>query len=167
MLVAIAAAAAFYGGMRYQQIRAFTAAQPQTNATPAQETPEARFNRLRREVDNAPGAMAQRLKSELDGQAPEAREPQMRYLYGRALMLSGQQKEAMQVFDQVIRDIDAQTAKPVRDPVRVETRLATAAAALKSNDPAAVQKAARDLDEVIEQQAAAGGAVAASPSPAQ
>ena len=170
LLVLGAAALAFYGGMRYQRARAVFGGEQSASAVPSPtqtpESAEARFERLRREVDEAPGATAARYKTELDGQAPEARDPQTLYLYGRALLLSGRQKEAMDVFDQVIqweRDHGAQVG---RAPLRIETRLATAAAALKSKDPAATDKAARELDEVIEQQTGAGTPVSvASPSP--
>ncbi|HYX40325.1 MAG TPA: hypothetical protein VE821_01445, partial [Pyrinomonadaceae bacterium] len=57
-----------------------------------------------------------------------------------------------------------------RDSLRIETRIATAAAALKSKDLAALDKAARDLDEVIEQQnktGAPGGLATPTPAPAQ
>ncbi|HEX8071453.1 MAG TPA: PP2C family serine/threonine-protein phosphatase [Pyrinomonadaceae bacterium] len=166
LLVAAAAAAAFYGGIRYQRVRAYTDASTPAataSASPA-ESAEARFERLRREVDGAPAQAAQRYGEELGRQDPQAADAETLYLYGRALLLSGRQQDALRVFEQTIRQLDARAAVG-RDPLRVEARIATAAAALKSNDPAAAQKAAQALDEVIEQQTAAGGD--ATPAPPQ
>ncbi len=169
LFVLAAAALAFYGGMRYQRtLTSFENMQTASVvASPTPENPTARFERLRREVDNAPAVAAQQYKSELDSQPPNARDPQTLYLYGRALLLSGKQHEAIQTFDQVIQWLNEHsTVSSARDPLRVETRIATAAAALKSNDPAATAKAARELDEVIEQQAGATTpAGLASPTP--
>ncbi len=166
LIVLGAAALAFYGGMRYQRARAVFDKDTTAFPAPGQtgETSEARFERRRREVDTAPTAAAQHLKTELDAQAPDARDPQAIYLYGRALLLSGKQAEAMQVFGQLIQALDAHGMRTGRDPLRIETRIATAAAALKSKDPAAQERAARELDEVFEQPG--GGADLASPSPA-
>jgi protein phosphatase len=165
LLVVGAAALAFYGGMRYQRAQAVFGGDPTASATPTPtpESPEARFERLRREVDAAPGAMAQRYADELSRQEPRTGEPEFLYLYGRALMLSGKQPEAMRVFAQALQRLNEQAAA-TRDPLRVETRIATAAAALKSNDAAATAKAARELDEVIEQQ---NGVASPSASPPQ
>jgi hypothetical protein len=69
----------------------------------------------------------------------------------------------MRVFAQALQRLNEQAAAS-RDPLRVETRIATAAAALKSKDPAAAERAARELDEVIEQQ---NGGAAPSASPPQ
>jgi protein phosphatase len=167
LLVVGAAALAFYGGMRYQRAHAVFGSDPtvSTTPTPIPESPEARFARLRREVDAAPGAMAQRYADELSRQEPQTGEPEFLYLYGRALLLSGKQPEAMRVFAQALQRLNEQAAAS-RDPLRVETRIATAAAALKSKDAAAAEKAARELDEVIEQQTGVSApAGVASPTP--
>ncbi|MFL6208983.1 MAG: PP2C family protein-serine/threonine phosphatase [Pyrinomonadaceae bacterium] len=167
LLVVGAAALAFYGGMRYQRAHAVFGSDPtaSTTPTPTPESPEARFERLRREVDAAPGAMAQRYADELSRQEPQTNEPEFLYLYGRALLLSGKQPEAMRVFAQALQRLNEQAAAS-RDPLRVEARIATAAAALKSNDRAAAERAARELDEVIEQQTRVNApAGVASPTP--
>jgi serine/threonine protein phosphatase PrpC len=93
LLVVGAAALAFYGGMRYQRAHAVFGSDPtvSTTPTPTPESPEARFERLRREVDAAPGAMAQRYADALSRQESQTGEPEFLYLYGRALLLSGKQ----------------------------------------------------------------------------
>jgi PPM family protein phosphatase len=161
-----AAALAFYGGMRYQRARAvFDKDTTAFTASPAAESPEARFERLRREVDSAPVAAVERYAADANVQNGTA-DPEQLYLYGRALLLSGRQQDAVRVFEQAIAQLNARAAA-THDPLRVETRIATAAAALKSKDAAAIDKAARDLDEVIEQQNGSGAASGlASPSPA-
>ncbi|HYY42085.1 MAG TPA: hypothetical protein VE775_05085, partial [Pyrinomonadaceae bacterium] len=153
LLVLGAAALAFYGGMRYQRAQSVFGSDQNTNAaaTPTLESSEARFERLRREVDEAPSVAAQKYAGQLNPADPQSNDAEALYLYGRALMLSNRQPEAMKTFEQVIERLRARAASG-RDPLLVETRIATAAAALKSNDPAAVQKAAHELDEVIEQQ---------------
>ncbi len=166
-----AAALAFYGGLRYQRsITSFENTQTASVvASPTPESAEARFMRLRREVDTAPSVAAQQYRVALDNQTPAARDPQTLYLYGRALLLSGKQPEAVQAFDQVIQSLNEHASAEGR-ALRVETRIAMAAAALKSNDPAATAKAARELDEVLEQQNNAtptGGFATPAPAPTQ
>jgi PPM family protein phosphatase len=165
LIVLGAAALAFYGGMRYQRARAvFDKDTTAFTPSPTAENPEARFERLRREVDSAPAAAAGRYAADVNVQNGTA-EPEQLYLYGRALLLSGRQPEAVHAFEQTITQLNAR-AVATHDPLRVETRIATAAAALKSKDPAATEKAAHDLDEVIEQQNGPGAPSGfASPSP--
>ncbi len=171
LFVLAAAAAAFYGGMRYQRTRASYEQALTANAVanPMPESPAARFDRLRREVDAAPSAMTQRYGGEVNVGEQQSGDPELLYLYGRALLLSGHQQEAAQMFEQTIQRLNERAASG-RDPLRIETRIATAAAALKSNDPVATTKAARELDEVIEQQAGAlapGGISSPTPAPTQ
>ena len=173
LFVLVAAALAFYGGIRYQKARAVFANGQVTStvAQPTPESPEARFDRERREVDAQPAAMEQRYAGELLHQEPQTNEPAFHYLYGRALLLSGKPQDAQREFAQVVQLLTQHEEKVNgRDSLRIETRIATAAAALKSKDLAALDKAARDLDEVIEQQnktGAPGGLATPTPAPAQ
>ena len=166
LLVLGAAALAFYGGMRYQRARAvFDKDTTAFIANPPAENPEASFERLRREVDSAPAAAAARYAADVNVQNGTA-DPEQLYLYGRALLLSGRQQDAVRVFEQTIAQLNARAAM-THDSLRIETRIATAAAALKSKDAAAIDKAVRELDEVIGQQNGGGASSGfASPSPA-
>ena len=80
-------------------------------------------------------------------------DPQFLYLYGRALMLSGKPVEANDAFKRTIEKI---RERPSRDPFKVEAKLASAAAALKTGNWKTAQDAARELDEVIEIENKAG-----------
>ncbi len=159
-----AAALAFYGGMRYQRSLANFEQAHTANvvATPTPESPVASFERQRRAVDAAPGTAVRQYAGELSRQEPQTTGPEFSYLYGRALLLSGRQQAAMQMFEQTIGRLNERAAAG-RDPLRVETRIATVAAALKSNDPAAKEKSLHELDEVIEQQNSAATPVGSPP----
>lgn len=168
LFVLAAAALAFYGGIRYQKARAVFDNGQNANAVtqPTPESPEARFDRERREVDAQPTAMEQQYAAELGRQEPQTNEPEFLYLYGRALLLSGNQTEAVKQLEQAAQKLNERAATG-RDPLKIETRIATAAAALKSKDAAAIDRAARELDEVIEQQNKAGAPGSlATPTPA-
>jgi serine/threonine protein phosphatase PrpC len=151
LLLAAVGTAAFYGGMFYQKRRTVAAA-PMVEPTPPapQQAPvdaEAEFEKKRREVDKAPAKMAKEMAAENNGSPLESADPQFLYLYGRALMLSGKPLDAAEAFK---RAIDKIKDRPARDPLKVEAKLSSAVAALKTGNWATAQKAAKDLDEVIE-----------------
>jgi hypothetical protein len=81
-------------------------------------------------------------------------------LYGRALFLSGKYPEAVEVLKRANDRIDAQRA-PGRDPVRLDTCLALAAAALRANNSDAMRLASDSFTSVIED---AGTGAATVPS---
>jgi hypothetical protein len=160
LLIGAVGAAAFYGGMFYQKKQAVaeipsaeTDAGAQTAPTPAD--PEIEFEKQRREVDRAPAKMASQMASENGGKPLESVDPQFLYLYGRALMLTGKPVEASAAFKSAIEKI---RERPARDPLKVETKLSSAVAALKSGNWGAAQAAAKELDEVIELENRAGAA---------
>lgn len=129
-----------------------TATPTATNATtPALETPEAVYDRRRREIDRAPIQSARQMEQESNGRPLDSNDPSFLYLYGRALLLSGKTPEARQAFDKALVLLE-QRQTSGRDSLKIESRLATAAAALKSNDTAAMQTAAQSLDDVIEKE---------------
>lgn len=162
LLSAVVGAAAFYGGMQYERTQRgnLQKGQTETKATVAPvESPEANYERMRREVDRAPGAAAERMTREANGAPLESTDAEFLYLYGRALMLSGRYKEAGEAFRHSLARLAGQSAAQsvaqpngVRDPLKIEARISAAAAALKTNDRASLQAATRELDEVIEQQ---------------
>jgi protein phosphatase len=151
LLLAAVGAAAFYVGMFYQK-RNTVAAVPSVEPTPVPEQqtpvdPEAEFEKKRREVDKAPARMAKEMGGENNGAPLESPDAQFLYLYGRAMMLSGKPLEAGEAFK---RAIDKIKERPARDPLKVEAKLSSAVAALKTGNWATAQKAAKELDEVIE-----------------
>lgn len=149
------AAGAFYGGMRYQRDRlaASQAAAPQ----PSPVVPDnAAFNQKRAAVDSDPRKwLADNVKAETKPTA--SKNPEFLYLYGRALMLSGNHREAMQAFELALNNLRTESKAGL--PLDTEVKLAQAAAALKlQNQPGAgrtqaasmaEQKAAHVLDELL------------------
>jgi protein phosphatase len=151
-------AAAFYAGMRYQDIRRVVGLNiPSVQPTPS-PTPDARasFDTKRAGVDADPQKwLAENVTA---GAKPfESKDPEFLYLYGRAQMLTGNHRDASQAFDLAIANYQTASAAPL--PLNVEVKLAQAAAALKQSSPApgapsqdafaAQQKAAAILDELL------------------
>jgi hypothetical protein len=152
------AAAAFYAGTRYREIREFVSGK----VAPVQPTPSptpdasAAFATKRAAVDTDPQKwLADNVTA---GSKPfESKDAEFLYLYGRALMLTGNQRDAGQAFDLAIANLQAPSASPL--PLSAEVKLAQAAAALKQTAPTTVtplpdasagqQKAAAILDELL------------------
>jgi serine/threonine protein phosphatase PrpC len=123
-------AAAFYGGMRYHEIRQAitgTIAPPQATPTP---DAHASFETKRAAVDANPQQwLAENVPA---GSKPlEWKDPEKLYLYGRALMLTGSHKDATDAFNLAIANLRAEHNGPL--PLSAEIKLAQAAAALKQN----------------------------------
>ena len=154
------AAGAFYAGIRYQQGRLFPSFLPgptaasQPSPTPPALDSAAAFEQKRAAVDANP----QKWLAEVTlPKATESKDPEFLYLYGRALMLTGNHRDAMQAFELAVNNLRTESTGHV--PFGAEVRLAQAAAALKQvkQSPAgrsqeglmAEQKAARALDEVL------------------
>jgi protein phosphatase len=162
LVAVVSAAAAFYGGMAYrdrQSQQAETAASTTTvpAAMTAPESAEAKYEKLRREVDRTPQEFVSRMAAESNGKPFESADPEFLYLYGRALMLSGKHAEATEAFKKAVEKLGANS--PIgRDPLKIEARISAAAAALESRNPAAQAIAAKDLNEVIQTENAAGAA---------
>ena len=165
LLLLIVGGAAFYGGTLFQQSRPEGVDEPAPAATPAgtPETPEARYERLRRAVDQAPRVMAAQMTGEANGQPLASSDPEFLYLYGRALLLSGKSDEAVSAFNLAVQKIDERAPRG-REPLKVEARIATAAALLKSNRPDP-RAASSVLDEVIERDVVGGSGGATTPAP--
>jgi serine/threonine protein phosphatase PrpC len=166
LLLLVASAAAFYGGIRYQQNKNAgavaanagsanpTAAPVSTTASP---TPASELNindtytRLKAAVDSSPAAEAQRMANENGGRPLDSTDAVFLALYGRALFLSGKYPEAVEALKVANNKIDAQFA-PGRDPVRLDTRMTLAAAALRANNAEAIRAATDSFGSVIEEQ---------------
>lgn len=143
---------AFYFGMIYDKRRVVPTFQ-QSNMSAATPAPTvdsiAEFERRRREVDREPARMVTQLETENGGRPQDSNDPQVLYLFGRALLLSGRYQDSSAAFGkaaELLKD------RPSRDPLKVETKLSAAVAALKSENQAAIQTAAKDIEEVIETQ---------------
>jgi serine/threonine protein phosphatase PrpC len=149
------AVAAFYGGRRYQRDQSAASQPPAPQPSPAAPD-SAAFEQKRAAVDADPKKwLADNVKPET--KPADSKDPEFLYLYGRALMLSGNHREAMQAFELAVNNL--RTESRARLPLDAELKLAEAAAALKfKNQPGAgrtqetsmaEQKAAHVLDELL------------------
>lgn len=157
-------AGAFYAGMVYQRQRHFT-----TNNSPAQPSPTPQESTLvskRAAVDadpqkwlteHLPSASGSPANSNGGVAGPmDSKDPEFLYLYGRALMLTGNQKDAVQAFELALTNLRSESKNTL--PLAAEVKLAEAAAGLKmSRGPGgrtqeaimAEDKAVGALDEVL------------------
>lgn len=151
-------AAAFYAGMVYQRQRHFTA----NNAT-AQPSPtptETAFPSKRAAVDADPQKwMTDHVQAQLSKEAvakpTDSKDPEFLYFYGRALMLTGNQKDAIQAFELALNNLRSESKNTL--PLPAEVRLSEAAAGLKMSKGGgrsqeammAEDKAIGALDEVL------------------
>ncbi|MDT4967890.1 MAG: family protein phosphatase [Acidobacteriota bacterium] len=150
-------AGAFYGGMYFQRKQAENGALANPAAIPTPTaTPEdlvAVFEKKRHQVDQDPLRMRDELKAEAAAkgiQNPlDSTEAEFLYLYGRALLLTDDYASALTAFERASANVTPNTS-PLSAKLRVDTRLAIGAAALKLRikDPGAEQRAVRALDEL-------------------
>jgi protein phosphatase len=149
LLMAGIGTAAFFAG-RYQAKQEVAATEPAAataTPTPTPASPEADFDRRRREVDRNPAASGSRMESETSGHPFDSTDPEFLYLYGRAMLLSNRHEEAGRAFKLALEKLKDH---PGRDTLKVEAKLAAAAAALRSGNWTAAQTASRDLEEVFD-----------------
>lgn len=152
-------AAAFYAGMRFQDIRrvlGLNVPVVQPTPSPAPDTRNASLDARRAAVDADP--LRWLAENVTAGSKPfESKDPEFLYLYGRAQMLAGNHRDASQAFDLAIANYQTASAAPL--PLNAEVKLAQAAAALKQSSTAigtptqdalaAQQKASAILDELL------------------
>jgi protein phosphatase len=163
LLLLIVGAAAFYGGLRYQQEKAAQAAALTISTPTPTPTPDnAIYESRRRLVDAAPIAEASRMAGENGGKPLDSTDPVFLSLYGRSLLLSGKHQDALVALKLAEQKMGASTSP--RDTVAVDTRLLLAAAALKGGDGVAMREATESLSSVIES-APAGASPTTSASP--
>lgn len=149
ILMAGIGVAAFFGGM-YKQRRDNQAQADQAAAatpTPVPEDSATVFARKQRAVDEAPAKMATQMASEQVNNPTASTNPEFLYLYGRALLLSGRYAEAADAFrkaSEILKD------HPARDPLKIQTKLTAAVAAMKSGNRTESENAANALDEIID-----------------
>ncbi len=162
LLFVFVAAGAFYAGMQYQQGQLFPSQNiaPQPSPSPADSATA--FEQKRVAVDTNPQKwLADNLPLEFAKEgitkATDSKDPEFLYLYGRALMLTGNHREAIPAFELALNNF--RTEPKGNLPLGAEIKLAEAAAALKLKNQApaarsqeglmAEQKAARILDELL------------------
>jgi serine/threonine protein phosphatase PrpC len=171
LLLLIVGAAAFYGGLRYQQEKAAEAAALVISTPTPTPTPDgAIYESRRRLVDAAPVAEADRMAGENGGKPLDSTDPVFLSLYGRSLLLSGKHQDAIVALK--LAEQKMGSTAPSRDAVAVDTRLALAAAALMGGDGVAMREATESLGSVIEiapasasPAASASASASATPSP--
>jgi hypothetical protein len=156
LLFAGIAAAAFYGGMYYQrnqsEAAALASATPVPTPTPVDTIRE--FENKRQRVDKDPANMVKTMRDESAAKGiqnpTDSTDPEFLYLYGRGLVLMGDNLNAMTAFDNAIANLKENTS-PLHDKLRVEARIASLAVALRLRTlrPDAEQKALRSFDELI------------------
>jgi len=154
------AVAAFYGGIKYQQRQPGTQPSPVPTVTTSPEL--SAFAAKRAAVDaDAPKWLTESLPAQLSAQGitkpTDSKDAEFLYLYGRALMLTGNHRDAMQAFEIALARVSSDQKTSL--PLETEVRLADAAAALKLNKAStaprsqeasmAEDKAIRVLDETL------------------
>lgn len=158
----LAVAAAFYTGMFIQRrLTSQSAATVQPAISPeAQSATD--FQRKRAAVDADPQKWLSenlpiQFAKEGIGKAIDSKDSEFLYLYGRANMLTGNHRDAMEAFDAAIRNLRSDPTTAL--PLGTETRLAEIAESLKQNRESgarasqearmAEEKALRLLDELL------------------
>jgi len=159
LLFIVAAAGAFYGGMLYQRQQHALVNQVTAHPTPS---PQSTFPARRAAVDADPQKwLNDNVQPELTRESitnpVDAKDTEFLYLYGRALMLNGNQRGANEAFESCISKLQADSSAPLS--LQQETKLANAAATLKLNKASgtsqsqqasmAEDKAIRILDETL------------------
>jgi serine/threonine protein phosphatase PrpC len=133
--------AAFYAGMIYQRQKQVT--RTITNAQPS-PSPPSTLATGRAEVDADPSGW---LNSHSLGNTSIAdrKDPEFLYLFGRAKMLSGDHRAAIEAFDVALNNL--RTDRKNELPLETEVKLADAAAALKLNQESPAQSQQSSLAE--------------------
>jgi serine/threonine protein phosphatase PrpC len=151
LLFIAVAGGAFYGGMKYQTMR--TASVQAVPVVESSSTSDAARAAARDAVDTDPRKWLENHKQAI-ANAADSKDPEFLYLYGRALMLTGEHQKAIQAFEQALNNLRVESKGKL--PLDVELRLASASAALKSKAKspspealAAEQKAMSTLDELL------------------
>jgi hypothetical protein len=158
LLMLIIGGAAFYGGMYYQQQRAGSSpsASASPTPTPTPADPILEFEKKQREIDRAPAVMVKAMSDEQAAkglQNPlDSTDPEFLYLYGRGLMLMGDNINAIQAFEHANANLK-DNATPLYDKLKIESRLAALGVAfrLRTTQPNAERdrRVLQAFDELI------------------
>jgi protein phosphatase len=172
LLVLVVTALAFYVGMTFERkgLKRLASASASPTPMPAQTTaaledPEAKFNRLRRAVDLSPSTEAARMTVETNDQPLGSNDPEFLYLYGRALFLMDNPREAASAFDLAIKKIN-ENMTPRNGELKIDASFAKVAAHLRAGDAEAARLASDSLGEVTRpMRTDANANMSASPTP--
>jgi hypothetical protein len=108
------------------------------------------------------------MNAQTGGQPLSSEDPEFLYLYGRALLLSDRQKEAVDAFNLAIKKTGENTTAR-NGELMIDALLAKVAAQVRNGDSAAAGEAARELQTVIhpqqEQPSQTGADGGTQPSP--
>jgi PPM family protein phosphatase len=152
LLFVAAAAGAFYAGMVYQRQQHVLLSTDNTQPTPS---PQSTFPSKRAAVDADPQKwINDNLQAQLTRESitnpVDSKDAEFLYLYGRALMLSGNERGANEAFESSINKLQSDSSAPLS--LSQETKLANAAATLKLNKASGVsqsQQASMAEDKAI------------------
>ena len=142
-------AAAFYGGLVYEQRRAssvetVTAAPTPSSSGPAAATPQPSLDEDRARVDTGAASEAQRMGAELKANPAKGEDAKFHYLFGRALLLSGNPQDALPHFEKARGIIEGSMTGPDAR-LLIDTRLATVVTLLRSNNINGARAAANEI----------------------
>jgi hypothetical protein len=151
LLFIAAVGGAFYAGMIYQRQRQVTRSITNTQPSPS---PQSSLADKRAAIDADPSGWL--IANNIDKLGLDSRDPEFLYLYGRAKMLLGDHRAAMEAFELAIGKVRSESRSDL--PLATELKIADAAAALKLNQESpgqtqqasmAEQKALGALDDVL------------------
>jgi PPM family protein phosphatase len=158
LLILVIGGAAFYGGMYFQQQRADSSASPSVSPTPTPTPadPVLEFEKKKREIDRAPAVMVKTMSDEQAAKGLnnplDSTDPEFLYLYGRGLMLMGDNINAIQAFERANANLK-EDATPLYDKLKIESRLAALGVAfrLRTTQPNAERdrRVSQAFDELI------------------
>ncbi len=146
-----ASAGAFLGGTLFERWQqgdrdepvAAVVANPEP--TPATESLDDSFAKLRREVDRVPDEVATRMEGKLAGEPLSTKDAEFLYLYGRALLLSGKDEKAIEALRAAATKID-ENLTPDGGQLRIDTKMAEASALLRLNNTREALTTARTIN---------------------
>jgi hypothetical protein len=144
--------------MYFQQQRANNSASPSVSPTPTPTPadPVLEFEKKKREIDRAPAVMVKTMSDEQAAKGLnnplDSTDPEFLYLYGRGLMLMGDNINAIQAFERANANLK-EDATPLYDKLKVESRLAALGVAfrLRTTQPNAERdrRVLQAFDELI------------------
>jgi tetratricopeptide (TPR) repeat protein len=93
------------------------------------------------------------MKAEMDKQGiqrpQDSADPEFLYMYGRALFLTGEYEGAIGAFEQAIQKLETNNPGE-RNSLKVDARVARAAAALRVGTPQVMMPAINSLNDIVE-----------------
>ena len=148
LLLLAFSAAAFYGGLVFEQRRASSVESVSVTPTPSSPspaaTPQPSLDEDRARVDAGAASEARRMDAELKANPSKGEEARFRYLFGRALLLSGSPQDALPHFEKARGIIEGSMTGPDAR-LLIDTRLATVVTLLRANNVSGARAAADEI----------------------